>query len=292
MDLTGFYATVSGVGFTLLGLWWVVVDKHPEWFGRRGHGPDGVRRLAAVHHPGDVLAALAGRARGALRSGGPWSSRCSAWSVSPARCSMARAARPPGHDRGMSVLVLVLALPVYAGMVLVALVPEVGRAVRGRPGSSSRPSWSRWCSCSGCTRCGSSATTGRSAAIHRERRECPDAGRVVGPGSQVSTTCEVSPDVARIRPRQDRPLGASPVLRDGPAHPQPRRCRQRPDRAQRHLLRAARRGRPDHHRGHRPQRGRPGLPQRARASTPSTRSPAGAWSPTRCTARAAPSWRS
>ena len=32
MDLTAFYATVSGIGFTLLGLWWVVADKHPEWF--------------------------------------------------------------------------------------------------------------------------------------------------------------------------------------------------------------------------------------------------------------------
>jgi len=32
MELDTFYATVSGVGFTLLGLWWVVVDKHPEWF--------------------------------------------------------------------------------------------------------------------------------------------------------------------------------------------------------------------------------------------------------------------
>jgi hypothetical protein len=32
MDLATFYATVSGVGFTLLGLWWVVSDKHPEWF--------------------------------------------------------------------------------------------------------------------------------------------------------------------------------------------------------------------------------------------------------------------
>jgi hypothetical protein len=32
MDLATFYATVSATGFTLLGLWWVVVDKHPEWF--------------------------------------------------------------------------------------------------------------------------------------------------------------------------------------------------------------------------------------------------------------------
>lgn len=45
MDLTGSYASVSAVGFTLLGLWWVVVDKHPQWFEREDtarmapHGP-------------------------------------------------------------------------------------------------------------------------------------------------------------------------------------------------------------------------------------------------------------
>lgn len=31
MDLTTFYALVSGTCFTLLGLWWSVVEKHPQW---------------------------------------------------------------------------------------------------------------------------------------------------------------------------------------------------------------------------------------------------------------------
>lgn len=31
MELTTFYALVSGTCFTLLGLWWSVVQKHPEW---------------------------------------------------------------------------------------------------------------------------------------------------------------------------------------------------------------------------------------------------------------------
>ncbi len=31
MDLSTFYALVSGTCFTLLGLWWSVVEKHPQW---------------------------------------------------------------------------------------------------------------------------------------------------------------------------------------------------------------------------------------------------------------------
>lgn len=31
MELTTFYALVSGTCFTLLGLWWSVVEKRPEW---------------------------------------------------------------------------------------------------------------------------------------------------------------------------------------------------------------------------------------------------------------------
>jgi len=38
MDLTAFYATVSGLGFTLLGLWWLVADRHEEWFADRERG--------------------------------------------------------------------------------------------------------------------------------------------------------------------------------------------------------------------------------------------------------------
>lgn len=35
VDQTAFYATVSGLGFTLLGLWGVVADRHREWFADR-----------------------------------------------------------------------------------------------------------------------------------------------------------------------------------------------------------------------------------------------------------------
>ncbi len=31
-DLVAFYAAVSGLSFTLLGLWWVVADRRRQWF--------------------------------------------------------------------------------------------------------------------------------------------------------------------------------------------------------------------------------------------------------------------
>lgn len=42
MDLTGFYAIVSAINFTLLGLWWVAVKERPEV----GVGTAAGRRLA------------------------------------------------------------------------------------------------------------------------------------------------------------------------------------------------------------------------------------------------------
>lgn len=41
MDLSTFYAVVAGTCFTLVGLWWNVVERRPEWTSR----PD-TRRLA------------------------------------------------------------------------------------------------------------------------------------------------------------------------------------------------------------------------------------------------------
>lgn len=33
MDLGTFYALMSGTCFTLVGLWWTVVERHPDWKG-------------------------------------------------------------------------------------------------------------------------------------------------------------------------------------------------------------------------------------------------------------------
>ncbi|WP_018349492.1 hypothetical protein [Longispora albida] len=42
MDLSSFYAVVSGINFTLLGLWWVAAKDRPEMAGRDAAG----RRMA------------------------------------------------------------------------------------------------------------------------------------------------------------------------------------------------------------------------------------------------------
>ena len=42
-DLVAFYATVSGLSFTLLGLWWVVAERRRTWFDNAHH-----RRMAYV----------------------------------------------------------------------------------------------------------------------------------------------------------------------------------------------------------------------------------------------------
>ena len=39
MDVSAFYGTVSGLSFTLLGLWWVACQGRSEWLGRSGGGP-------------------------------------------------------------------------------------------------------------------------------------------------------------------------------------------------------------------------------------------------------------
>ena len=68
------------------------------------------------------------------------------------------------------------------------------------------------------------------AGDHQRRRdpshdgdcaECSRPGDRLGKVIQLSTICEVLPDVTRIHPRQDRLLGPAPVLRDGAADAQP-----------------------------------------------------------------------
>lgn len=121
MDLTAFYATVSGVGFTLLGLWWVVVDKHPEWFEDRSTSlmayvvslhfmiPATSSLLSLVAPDKPVLWRVVFSLTGL-------SGMYAAWLVSRAELGGSRFAK----------VVLIAALPVYLLVVLVALVPDVG----------------------------------------------------------------------------------------------------------------------------------------------------------------------
>lgn len=55
MDLTTFYALVSGTCFALVGLWWNVVQRHPEWAGTAR-----TRRLAGGIYLSFLLPGLMG----------------------------------------------------------------------------------------------------------------------------------------------------------------------------------------------------------------------------------------
>jgi hypothetical protein len=125
MDLTTFYATVSGIGFTLLGLWWVVVDKHPEWFA------DATSALMAyvvsLHFmiPGSssLLSLVAPDVKAV------WRVVFSLLGVSGV-VGAVLVARQLGRSRvRWAGVAMALALPVYAAVVLVALVPDAADLV-------------------------------------------------------------------------------------------------------------------------------------------------------------------
>lgn len=129
-DLVAFYATVSGLSFTLLGLWWVVADRRREWFANAHH-----RRMAYVvslHFmlPGSMsvlslvdtgtffwrlVFALAGVAGivGALM--------------------MSSSVSTELGQRKLASVMLWIALPVYALVVAVAVVPDLSAIVSMSP---------------------------------------------------------------------------------------------------------------------------------------------------------------
>jgi hypothetical protein len=129
-DLVAFYAAVSGLSFTLLGLWWVVADRRRHWFLDPHH-----RRMAYVvslHFmlPGTmsvlslvdtgtffwrVIFAMSGAAGivGALMISSTVSSELG--------------------QRRLAAGMLWIALPVYALVVAVAVVPDLSAVVSMAP---------------------------------------------------------------------------------------------------------------------------------------------------------------
>jgi hypothetical protein len=131
MDLIAFYSVVSGLSFTLLGLWWVVAQRHKEWF----FVPER-RRMAYVVSlqfmlPGSMsllslvdplssafwrvvftLAGLAGIVGAVL---------------------MSDAIRIEFGRGRLGALLLGIGLPVYALVVLIAVAPDVSTLVSLEP---------------------------------------------------------------------------------------------------------------------------------------------------------------
>jgi len=120
MDLTGFYATVSGVGFTLLGLWWIVVDKHPEWFERRD-----TAQMAYVISLQFIIPATASLLS-LVAADVPllWRTVFTVLGL-VGIVGAVLVARVVRGTPGVSAVALLSALPVYVAMVVVAVLPPI-----------------------------------------------------------------------------------------------------------------------------------------------------------------------
>ena len=130
-DLVAFYATVSGLSFTLLGLWWVVAERRRTWFDNAHHRrmayvvslhfmlPGAMSVLSLVDSTGTffwrlvfALAGIAGMV-GALMVSSTITSELG--------------------QRRLAGVMLWIALPVYALVVAVAAVPDLSAIVSMAP---------------------------------------------------------------------------------------------------------------------------------------------------------------
>ena len=129
-DLVAFYAAVSGLSFTLLGLWWVVADRRREWFVDPHH-----RRMAYVvslHFmlPG-TMSVLS------LVDTGTYFWRlvfslAGAAGIVGALMVSSTVTKEFGQRR-LAGAMLWIALPVYALVVVVAVVPDLSAVVSMSP---------------------------------------------------------------------------------------------------------------------------------------------------------------
>jgi hypothetical protein len=120
MDLTTFYATVSGIGFTLLGLWWVVADKHPEWFAEAS--TRSMAYVVSLHFMIPGSSSLLSLVAPEIKT--VWRVVFSLLGAS-GLVGAALVARQLSRTKvRWSATAMAVALPVYAAVVLVALVPD------------------------------------------------------------------------------------------------------------------------------------------------------------------------
>lgn len=123
MDLTAFYQTVSGLSFTLLGLWWVVAQKHKSWFFDRNS-----RRMAYVVSL-HLMVPGATSVLSLVDPGGSFFWRL-VFAIS-GLCGLVGAVMVAGTlseeygRRRLAAGLLLVALPVYVAFTLVAIVPDI-----------------------------------------------------------------------------------------------------------------------------------------------------------------------
>jgi hypothetical protein len=130
-DLVAFYATVSGLSFTLLGLWWVVADRRKQWFVDPHH-----RRMAYVVSLHFMLPG----AMGLLSLVDPTGTFF--WRLVFSMAGLAgivgavmvsSAVRTEFGYQRLAAGMLWVALPVYALVVAVAVVPDLASIVDMAP---------------------------------------------------------------------------------------------------------------------------------------------------------------
>lgn len=127
MDLPAFYQTVSGLSFTLLGLWWVVAQRHQAWFFERNS-----RRLAyivSLHFmvPGATSLLSLVDPRGTF-----WWRLVFAIAGILGLLGAVLASRTVNEEYGRRQLaagLLVVAIPVYLLFTLIAIVPNISAAI-------------------------------------------------------------------------------------------------------------------------------------------------------------------
>jgi hypothetical protein len=130
-DLVAFYATIAGLSFTLLGLWWVVADRRKQWFVNPHH-----RRMAYVVSLHFMLPG----AMGVLSLVDPAGSffwrlvfTLSGVAGIVGAVMVSSAVRSEFGYRRLAAGMLWVALPVYALVVAVALAPDLADLVDMAP---------------------------------------------------------------------------------------------------------------------------------------------------------------
>lgn len=128
MDVTGFYALFSATCFTLVGLWWNVVQSHADWMGDPAR-----RRIVGGVYLSFLLPALMGLFAQVGGTEQPliWRAAFTALAVVGCGCTLRLLARTRGdsfvawQQAGATVL--------YSVIAVVGVAPELAGHVRLRP---------------------------------------------------------------------------------------------------------------------------------------------------------------
>ena len=125
MDQSAFYAVVSAVNFTLLGLWWVAVKDKPKLAARR------TAYLVGLNF--SILATVSLFAQVAPEFPLVWRCAFGAAGAVGLIAMMLVARDLWGASRGAAIAVGIAGVVIYAGLILVAVLADVVRAAGVAP---------------------------------------------------------------------------------------------------------------------------------------------------------------